>query len=102
MGSKLLFRFRSGTHVLNEELGRHSTRNRSIVFFSCECECKSVEHILWECSEHSSIPKEFIRNLDGILQNNFYLKSSFDKTKQGRNHQIGIGQAKFLLTINNR
>ena len=27
MGSKLLFRFRSGTHGLHEELGRHNTRN---------------------------------------------------------------------------
>ena len=27
MGSKLLFRFGPGTHVLNEELGRHVTRN---------------------------------------------------------------------------
>ena len=37
MGSKLLFRFRSGTHGLNEELGRHITRNTCIsktcVFF---------------------------------------------------------------------
>ena len=32
-------------------------------------------------SEYSSIRKEFIRNLNGILQNNFHLKSSFDKTK---------------------
>ena len=24
---------------------------------------------------------KFIRNLDGILQNDFHLKSSFDKTK---------------------
>ena len=30
MGSKLLFRFKSG---LNEELGRHSTRNSSLFFF---------------------------------------------------------------------
>ena len=29
MGSKLLFRFRSGTHGLNKELNRHSTRNNS-------------------------------------------------------------------------
>ena len=29
MGSKLLFRFRSGTYGLNEELGRHITRNIS-------------------------------------------------------------------------
>ena len=27
MISKLLFKFRSGTHGLNEELGRHNTRN---------------------------------------------------------------------------
>ena len=82
MGSKLLFRFRSGTHGLNEELGRHSSRNSSkACFFFCECECESVEHVLWECSEYSSIRKEFIGNLDGFLQNDFHLKSSFDKTK---------------------
>ena len=63
MGSKILFIFRSGIHGLNEELGRHSTRNSSKVFFFCECEYKSVEHVLWECSEYSSIRKEFIRNL---------------------------------------
>ena len=33
MSSKLLFRFRSGTHGLNEELGRHSTRNSSEACF---------------------------------------------------------------------
>ena len=27
------------------------------------------------------VHEEFIRNLDGILQNNFHLKSSFDMTK---------------------
>ena len=31
--------------------------------------------------EYSSIHKEFIKNLDGFLQNDFHLKSSFDKTK---------------------
>ena len=73
MGSKLLFRFRSGTHGLNEELGRHSSRNSSKACFFCECECESVEHVLWECSEYSSIRKEFIKNLDGFLQNDFHL-----------------------------
>ena len=33
-----------------------------------------------ECSEYSSIRKEFIKNLDGFLQNDFHLKLSFDKT----------------------
>ena len=41
----------SGTHGLNKELGRHNTRNSSKVCFFCECE--SVEHVLWECSEYS-------------------------------------------------
>ena len=45
------------------------------------CECESVEHVSWECSEYSSIRKEFIGNIDGFLQNDFHLKSSFDKTK---------------------
>ena len=30
---------------------------------------------------YSIILKEFIGNLDGFLENNFHLKSSFDKTK---------------------
>ena len=58
MGSKLFFKFRSGTHGLNEVLGRHNTRNNGKVCFLCECECESVEHVLWECSEYSSIDKE--------------------------------------------
>ena len=59
MGSKLLFKFRSGTHGLNEELGRHNTIETvvKLVFF---CECESVEHVLWECSVYSSICEEFI------------------------------------------
>ena len=58
-------------HGLNEELGRHSSSSSSkACFFFCECECESVEHVLWECSEYSSICKEFIGNIDGFLQNN--------------------------------
>ena len=38
-------------------------------------------YALWECSEYGSIHKQFIGNLDGFLQNDFHLKSSFDKTK---------------------
>ena len=34
MGSKLLFRFRSGTHRLNEELGRHIGKGVKLVFFT--------------------------------------------------------------------
>ena len=73
--------FLDGTHGLNEELGRHSSRNSSKACVFCECECESVEHVLWECSEYSSIRKKLIKSLDGFLQNDFHLKSSFDKTK---------------------
>ena len=51
-------------------------------------EYESVEHVLGEYPEYSRICKEFIRNLDGILQNNFHLKSSFDKTKYIINQSI--------------
>ena len=44
---------------LNEELGRH--RNSSRTCDLCTCECKSVEHVLWECSEYIHVA--FIRNL---------------------------------------
>ena len=80
MGSKLLFRFRSGIRGLNEELGRHSIRSSSkACFFSfffffffffvsvSTSASLSVENVLWEYSEYSSIRKEFIRNLDGFF-----------------------------------
>ena len=73
MGSKLLFRFESGTNGLKKELRRHSTKNSSKSFYYfCKCECESVEQVLWECSEYSSIHRELISNLDGILQMTFY------------------------------
>ena len=43
--------------------------------------CEFVEHVLWKCSEYSGICEEFSRNFEGFLQNDFHLKSSFDKTK---------------------
>ena len=47
--SRLLFKFRSGTHGLNEELGRHSGRNGRTKCVLCGNECESVVHALWEC-----------------------------------------------------
>ena len=49
-GSRLLFKFRSGTHGLNEELGRHRGREGKT-----ECSwdvCENVSHVLWECSAY--------------------------------------------------
>ena len=81
MGSKLLFRFRSGTHGLNEELGRHITRNVSKACVICNCDCESVEHVLWECPAYSSNRSVFINSLSKILCSDFLLMSAFKKTR---------------------
>ena len=51
--TRLFFKFRSETHGLNEELGRHRGREKKCVL--CWDECESVCHILWECPAYSSI-----------------------------------------------
>ena len=48
-GTRLLFKFRSGTHGLNEELGRHRGRSGRTECVLCGDECESVVHVLWEC-----------------------------------------------------
>ena len=47
-GTRLLFKFRSGTNALNEELGRHPGKNDDRQCKLCEEECESVVHVLWE------------------------------------------------------
>ena len=52
-GSRLLFKFRSGTHGLNEELGRHRDREGKVYRMYFVCMVLSVGvyivHVLWEC-----------------------------------------------------
>ena len=48
-GSRLLFKFRSGTHGLNEELGKHRGRREGKTECSlCGNECENVSHVLWD------------------------------------------------------
>ena len=47
-GTRLLFKFRSGTHGLNEELGRHRGREGKLECTLCGAECESVVQVLWE------------------------------------------------------
>ena len=61
---RLLFKFRSGTHGLNEELGRHRDREGK---FLCGAECESVVHVLWECSAYSSSRASFLLKLEELL-----------------------------------
>ena len=51
-GSRLLFKFRSGTHGLNEELGRHRGREGKTECSLCGDDCENVSHVLWECSAY--------------------------------------------------
>ena len=48
-GTRLMFKFRSGTHGLNEELGRHKGRNGRTECVLCGDECESVVHVSCEC-----------------------------------------------------
>ena len=50
----LLFRFRSGTHGLNEELGMDRGREGKVECILCGIECESVMHVMWECPAYSS------------------------------------------------
>ena len=79
MGSKLLFRFRSGTHGLNEELGRHITRNINKARVFCNCDYESVEHVLWECPAYSNNRSVFINSLSRTLCSDFHLMSALKK-----------------------
>ena len=53
-GSRHLFKFRSGTHSLNEELGRHRGREGRMECSLFGNECENVSHVLRECSVYSS------------------------------------------------
>ena len=60
----LAFKFRSGTHGLNEELGRHRGREGKTECSLCGNECENVSHVLWEleCSAYSSTRVSFMRS----------------------------------------
>ena len=82
-GTRLLFKFRSGTHSLNEELGRHRGREGKLECTLCGAECESVVHVLWECTAYSSSRASFIEKLQELLGDsyaNFDLLSNIEKT----------------------
>ena len=45
-GCRLLFKFRSGTHGLNEELGRHRGREGKTECYLCGNECENVTCVM--------------------------------------------------------
>ena len=65
--TRLLFKFWSGTHALNEELGRHSWRNGRTECILCGDECESVVHVLWEFPAYKDNREGFMVKLRAIL-----------------------------------
>ena len=57
----LWFMFKSGTHGLNEELGRYRGREGNTKCSLCGDECENVNHVLWECSTYSSTRASFTK-----------------------------------------
>ena len=71
-GTRLLFKFRSGTHGLNEELGiGHRGRNSRTECVLCGDECESVVHVLWECPAYKDSREEFMIKLRSTLGDAF-------------------------------
>ena len=64
-----MFKFRSGTHGLNEELGRHRGREGKMEYSLCGKECENVSHVhvLWECSAYSTIRASFMKKLQELI-----------------------------------
>ena len=70
-GIRLLFKFRSGMHGLNEELGRHRRREGKTECSLCGDECENVSHVLWECSAYSSTRASFMKKLQELLEDDY-------------------------------
>ena len=66
-----MFKFRSGTHGLNEELGRHRGREGKTECPLCGDECENVGHMLWESSAYSSTRACFIKKLQELLEDDY-------------------------------
>ena len=82
-GTTLLFKFRSGTHGPNEELGRHRGREGKLECTLCGAECESIVHVLWECSAYSSSRASFLLKFGELLGDryaDFEAMNSVEKT----------------------
>ena len=66
-GTRLLFKFRSEMHGLNEELGRHRGREGKLERTLRGAECESVVYTLWECLVYSSSRASFLLKLEELV-----------------------------------
>ncbi len=77
-GTRLMFKFRSGTNGLNDELGRHRAKSDDRHCKLCGDECERVVHVFWECPAYDSIRNTFVGDLEKLLGKNFVEFSALD------------------------
>ena len=102
-GTRLLFKFRSETHGLNEELGRQRGREGKMECTLCSAECESVVHVLWECSAYSSSRASFLWKLEELLGDryaDFEALNSVEKTSYVLGSELWEQNFKSLLRVN--
>ena len=74
-----MFKFRSGTHGLNKELGRHRGREgRKKECLLWDDECESVSHVLWDCAVYNTLRNDFMCRWLELLRDRFEHFESLD------------------------
>ena len=96
-GTRLLFKFRSGTHGLSEELGRHRGREGKKECVLCGDECDRVCHVLWECP--ASIRADFLQNLQECLGECLTSMNSSDKATFVLGNELWVERFESLLGL---
>ena len=80
-GTRLLFKLRSGTNGLMEELGRHRDMENDQSCKICGSECESVEHFIWECALYEKQRKDFLQSILEVKEfDDFFQLESFGRT----------------------
>ena len=80
--TRLLFKLRSGTHGLNEELGRHRGREGKCMCNLCGDDCERVGHFLWNCLVYSDCRALILEHLKNNLGKEFEHFKSCDVAEE--------------------
>ena len=70
-GSRLMFKFRPGTHGFDEELGRHRGREGRKECLLCDDGCESISHVLWDYPVYNTLRNDFMCKLQELLVDRF-------------------------------
>ena len=77
-----MFKFRSGTHGLNEESGRNREREGKTECSLCGNEYENMSHVLWECSAYSSTRASFMKKFQKLLDDDYEDFESLENVKK--------------------